>query len=270
MVTTNPGQSAINAANSERVRVVSLLTTVASQESLIESIARMAENRKRGYVCVSTVHMVMEAYDSQEFKSIVNGADLVITDGMPLVWMQKLQGASNAERTRGNDLMSGLFCEAEKRGLSVGFYGGKPEVLDKLAKKAAGEYPALDVVYQHAPPFRPLETIEEKAVIADINKLAPDILFVGLGCPKQEKWMFHNKERLNTVMIGIGAALDFYAGNIPEAPEWLQKLGLEWLYRLSQEPGRLWKRYLILNPRFLVLAAGQLLGIGSESADKQE
>lgn len=243
----------------QRVRVVSLLPNVCNHESAIEKIAELVRGGDGGYVCFSTVHMVMESHDNPEYAAKVNGADFIITDGMPLVWMQKLQGRRDAARVRANDLMI-LLCEyAAKNNLSVGFYGGKQEVIDAIKERARKELPRLQIAYAFSPPFRQLTGEEDAAVTAEINRAQPDILFMGLGCPKQENWMAAHRDKVKAVMLGVGASFDFYAGNVKESPEWLGKLGLEWLYRLTQEPKRLWRRYLILNPRFMWLATLQLL-----------
>ena len=244
----------------DRVRVVSLEPNVVTHESAIGRVAELAAQGRGGYVCFSTVHMVMESHDHPEYGSKVNAADMIVPDGMPLVWMQKLQGRRDAHRVRANDLMIMLCGYAEKHGLSVGFYGGKQEVIDAIKTRAAADFPNLKVAYAYSPPFRPLTDEEDAAIVAEINGSAPDILFMGLGCPKQENWMAAHKDRLKCVMLGVGASFDFYAGNVKESPDWMGRLGLEWLYRLTQEPRRLWRRYLILNPRFMWLAARQLAG----------
>ncbi|MCA1622680.1 MAG: WecB/TagA/CpsF family glycosyltransferase [Acidobacteria bacterium] len=201
----------------------------------------------------------MESYDNPEYRAKVNSADFVIPDGMPIVWMQKLQGAEGAMRVRANDLMM-LLCEyAERNNLSVGFYGGKQEVIGAIKERAEKELPNLKIAYAFSPPFRLLTPEEDTEITAEINEAEPDILFMGLGCPKQENWMAAHKDKLKAVMLGVGASFDFYTGNVKESPEWMGKLGLEWLFRLSQEPRRLWKRYLLLNPRFTALALLQLL-----------
>jgi N-acetylglucosaminyldiphosphoundecaprenol N-acetyl-beta-D-mannosaminyltransferase len=203
----------------------------------------------------------MESYDSAEFAAKVNGADLIVTDGMPIVWMQKLQGKKKASRVRANDLMI-MLCEfAARENLSVGFYGGKQEVIDAIRRRAEKDLPNLKIAYAFSPPFRALTEAEDAQITAEINRAKPDILFMGLGCPKQENWMAAHKDKLQAVMLGVGASFDFYAGNVKESPAWLGKLGLEWLFRLTQEPRRLWRRYLILNPRFMWLCALQLLGL---------
>jgi N-acetylglucosaminyldiphosphoundecaprenol N-acetyl-beta-D-mannosaminyltransferase len=203
----------------------------------------------------------MEGYDNDEFAGVVNGADLIVTDGMPLVWMQKVQGKNRASRVRANDLMISLCAYAERNGLSVGFYGGRQEVIDAILERAEKDHPNLKIAYAFSPPFRPLTETEDAEITGEINRAAPDILFMGLGCPKQERWMSAHKGKLTAVMLGVGASFDFYAGNVRESPAWMGKLGLEWLFRLTQEPKRLWRRYLILNPRFVWLATMQLLGL---------
>jgi bacterial polymer biosynthesis proteins, WecB/TagA/CpsF family len=242
-------------------RVVSLFPDVVNHDAAIKKIAELAAQKRGAYVCFSTVHMVMESFDDPEFAEKVNGADYIVTDGMPIVWMQKLQGEREAERVRANDLMILLCGYAEKNGLSVGFYGGRQEVLDAILERAKRDFPKLKVAYAFSPPFRPLTAEEDAAVTAEINRAAPDILFMGLGCPKQENWMAAHSGKITPVMLGVGASFDFFAGNVKESPEWMGKLGLEWLYRLTQEPKRLWRRYLILNPRFIWLATLQLLGL---------
>ena len=246
-------------ANNERVKIVSLRVNVVDHESAIGKISELVERKNGGYVCFSTVHMIMESHDNAEYAAIVNAADLVIPDGMPLVWMQKFQGENQATRIRANDLMIQLCGYAEKNNLSVGFYGGKQIVIDAICERAAKDFPDLKIAYAFSPPFRPLTEAEDAQITAEINEKNPDILFMGLGCPKQENWMSAHKSKLTAVMLGVGASFDFFAGNVKESPEWLGSLGLEWLFRLTQEPRRLWRRYLILNPRFMRLATMQLL-----------
>jgi len=243
----------------ERVKVVSLQVNVCNHESAILRVAELIEKGDGGYVCFSTVHMTIESFDNPEYAAKVNAADLIIPDGMPIVWMQKLQGEKQAARVRANDLMIMLCAYAEKNDLTVGFYGGKQTVIDAILERAKRDFPKLKIVYAFSPPFRPLTEEEDAAITAEINQSKPDVLFMGLGCPKQENWMSAHKDKLKAVMLGVGASFDFFAGNVRESPEWLGKLGLEWLFRLTQEPRRLWKRYLILNPRFMRLATLQLL-----------
>ena len=248
-----------SAAKDERVEIVSLRVNVVNHASAIRKINEMVENQTGGYVCFSTVHMIMESFDNPEYGERVNAADLIIPDGMPLVWMQKMQGEKSATRVRANDLMIMLCAFAEKNRLSVGFYGGKQSVIETILEKAKIDFPNLRIAYAFSPPFRHLTDAEDAAITTEISEKNPDILFMGLGCPKQENWMWAHRDRLKAVMLGVGASFDFYAGNVRESPEWLGKLGLEWLFRLTQEPQRLWRRYLILNPRFTRLAVKQLM-----------
>lgn len=243
----------------DRVRVVSLTPNVLSLESAIAAIDSLVQRGDGGYVCFSTVHMVMESHDDPDFGAKVNAADLIVTDGMPLVWMQRRQGRPEAQRIRANDLMIALCDHAAKKGLTVGFYGGKQEVIDAIKMRAEAELPDLKILYAYSPPFRLLSEKEDAAIVDEIDAASPDILFMGLGCPKQENWMSAHRDRLKSVMLGVGASFDFYAGNVRECPEWIGRLGFEWLFRLTQEPKRLWRRYLILNPRFMFLAAMQLI-----------
>lgn len=244
-----------------RVRVISIAPNALDRKSTIDHVDRLIGRAGGAYLCIATVHMVMEAYDNPAYAKRVNSADLIVTDGMPLTWMQRLQGYKSAERIRGTDLMISLFSYAERNGKTVGFYGGSQDVLKSINKRIFAEYPDLRVVYAESPPFRSINVEEDAKFTFEINSAGPDILFVGLGCPKQENWMAAHRDRLSSVMLGVGAAFDFYAGNVLECPKWIGNLGLEWLFRLMQEPKRLWKRYLILNPRFVALAILQLTGL---------
>lgn len=223
-------------------------------------VIEWAEGSQQRYVCAANVHMVMEAWDDPSFRQVVNSADMVTPDGMPLVWMLRLKGEKKQQRVYGPTLMLRVLEMAANKQIPVGFYGGKPEVLDRLVSQSQRKYPALKVVYAFSPPFRPLSLEEDDEVCQEIQKSGARILFVGLGCPKQEHWMFNHRDQIPGVMLGVGAAFDFHAGVMRQAPGWMQKAGLEWLFRLIKEPGRLWKRYLLNNPRFIVLALADLLG----------
>ncbi len=212
------------------------------------------------YVCVSNVHMCMEAFDDSNFCGVVNNADLVVPDGMPLVWALKLLGEKDANQVRGSDLLLKLCDDAEKNNIPIGLYGGTPDSVFDMLEFLKNEYPDLDIPFFSSPPFRPLTQEEDAIYIRDINASGIKILFVGIGCPKQEKWMALHRESLNCVMIGVGAAFDFFSGRKRHAPRWMQKNGLEWLFRLCSDPKRLWKRYLKHNPRFVYYFIKQLLG----------
>ena len=212
-------------------------------------------------VCIANVHMAMEAYDSGDFRKIVNKADIVTPDGMPLVLLLRILGLKNQPRVYGPTLMKHI-CEASAQvGVSVGFYGSTPETLKNLVHNLTDRIPNLKVDYTYSPPFRSLTLEEDETIVKEINASKIKILFVGLGCPKQEQWMFAHRDRVQAVMIGVGAGFDFYAGTVKQAPRWMMRMGLEWLFRLCMEPKRLWRRYLYNNPRFLGLAALQLLKV---------
>ena len=222
-----------------------------SYRETAEAIADLVSAGDGGAICVSTVHMVMEAFDDPEFQHIVNSADRVTPDGVPIVWALRLLGIENATRVYGPSLMPIVCGLARERGLSVGFYGGSTAVVDELVRRIWQRFPGLNVSFAFAPPFRPLNAEEDRKVIEGIEDSKTDILFVGLGCPKQERWIAEHRKSLSCVMVGVGAAFDFHAGRKAQAPAWMQVSGLEWLFRLCCEPRRLWRRYLYHNPRFV-------------------
>lgn len=210
-------------------------------------------------VYAANVHTVMEAYDHPAFRAMVNECDLVTPDGMPLVWSLRWQGIRDASRVYGPDLTPYVLKAAEEQGVAVGFFGGSREVLALLLKRVKADFPQLRIVYRDAPPFRPLTKQEDEQVVRSIAESGAKILFVGLGCPKQERWIAEHRGRIPAVMLGVGAAFDFLAGCKPQAPHWMQSAGLEWVFRFVTEPRRLWKRYTKHNPRFVWLMAGQML-----------
>jgi len=232
-----------------------------SYAAILELVIGWAYALESRYVCVANVHMLMEAFDSTEYKKILNSADLVTPDGVPLVWMLRLKGQKDQQRVYGPTLMLHLVQAAARDGIPVGFYGSKPEVLDALIKRMQARYKSLNVAFSFSPPFHAVSPEEDAAIVEQINYSGARILFVGLGCPKQENWMAEHRGKVNAVMLGVGAAFDFHSGVKPQAPVWMQKAGLEWLFRLTTEPCRLWKRYLYHNPRFVVLAIADLLGL---------
>ena len=207
--------------------------------------------------------MIMEAFDSESLKRAVNEADLVTPDGMPLVWALKALGIRDASRVYGPDLMPHVVDRAAREDLPIGLYGGTPESLEKLHQVLKARCPGIRVVCQIAPPFRPLAPEEDEAVTQEIVASGARILFVGVGCPRQERWMEVHKGRIPAIMLGVGAAFDFHTGRVRQAPRWMQAIGLEWVFRLMMEPRRLWKRYLKHNPRFVRLFSQQLLGLRS-------
>jgi N-acetylglucosaminyldiphosphoundecaprenol N-acetyl-beta-D-mannosaminyltransferase len=214
---------------------------------------------KPACVCIASVNNIMQAHDSAEFRRIMNAADLVTPDGMPLVWALRLLGISNASRVYGPDLTPLILAAAEQNGIPVGFYGATNATLDLLAANITKRNPALRIAYRFAPPFRPQTPAEDAKVVQEIGESGARIMFVGLSTPKQEYWMDAHRESVRAVMIGVGAAFDFLAGTKRQAPRWMMGLGLEWLFRLATEPRRLYRRYLSQNPKFLILFTAQVL-----------
>jgi N-acetylglucosaminyldiphosphoundecaprenol N-acetyl-beta-D-mannosaminyltransferase len=243
-------------------RVLGMRVDATSYQHATAEILRWGGLGKSRYVCIATVNNVIEAYDDPAYQKVMDGADLVTPDGVPLVWALRLLGVDGATRVYGPDLTPILCERAAALGVPVGFYWGAPEVLEAMAANLLRRHPALQIAYLHSPPFRPLTPDEEARVVADINRSGARILFVGLGAPKQECWMAEHKDAVAAVMIGVGAAFDFLAGRKRQAPAILQRLGLEWLFRLLNEPRRLWRRYLYRNPRFMALFVLQLTGWG--------
>ena len=233
-------------------------TSYADATRQIQLWSQIGESR---YICIANVHVLMEAHDADTFRKMINNADLVTPDGMPLVWMMRLKGQRDQKRVYGPTLMLHVLEAAANEKIPVGFYGGRPEVLKLLEDRIKTCYEGLNAVFSMSPPFIDMALDQDTQVVNQINSSGARILFVGLGCPKQEIWMSMHRDKVNAVMLGVGAAFDFHAGVKPQAPVWMQRIGLEWLFRLFTEPRRLWKRYLIHNPRFFVLAIADLLGI---------
>ena len=231
--------------------VLTMKVNVTNLSDVIKQVTGWARLSKSSYVCVSNVHMCMETKDSEQFRQIVNTADLIVADGKPIQIAQKLLGYPEAHQVRGMDLTYALCQVASQSNIKVGFYGGMPDILLEMRDKLIEKYPDLCVTYCFSPPFRVLSPLEQEDIFKNIIDSKTQILFVGLGCPKQERWMAEHRGKLPCVMLGVGAAFDFIAGQKHHAPRWMQRLALEWLFRLISEPKRLWRRYLIQNPRFM-------------------
>jgi N-acetylglucosaminyldiphosphoundecaprenol N-acetyl-beta-D-mannosaminyltransferase len=234
-------------------QVLGIPLALTDYESTLEWIDGMVRSRERGYVCVAAVHTVMASQDDPALRAAVLEADFTVPDGQPLVWALRAFGHRLPDRVYGPTLMDLACARAARTGLRFYLYGGRNQgALSELARQLRLRHPGLQIVGGHAPPFRELTDAEEQAVIADIHRSRADVVWVGIGVPKQELWMSRMRERLDTpVLIGVGAAFDMHAGLVPQAPPWMQRLGLEWLFRLRQEPRRLWKRYAHYNPRFV-------------------
>jgi N-acetylglucosaminyldiphosphoundecaprenol N-acetyl-beta-D-mannosaminyltransferase len=234
-------------------KLISLQISLGSYASFVDKLIALATTRQSDYICVANVHMLVEAYHSPAFADIVNQATLVTPDGKPLTWALKILYGIHQERVAGMDLLPDLLAAAETKKIPVGFYGGTEALLQKTDEQLKIKFPNLSIAKMYSPPFRPLNPDEENSVIQMLNDSGAAIIFVALGCPKQEKWMASMYGKINAVMIGIGGALPVLAGLQKRAPRWMQHVGLEWLYRLGQEPGRLLKRYASTNSLFIYL-----------------
>jgi N-acetylglucosaminyldiphosphoundecaprenol N-acetyl-beta-D-mannosaminyltransferase len=214
------------------------------------------------YICVTSVHGIVTARRDLELRSALNGADVATPDGMPVVWALRSLGAIGQQRVYGPTLMLWLCEAAVHRGHRIFLYGGRPHVLTALCDELLKKYPGLTIAGTYSPPFRPLTEAEGEHVKKIIKDSGADLIFVGISTPKQEKWMVaHQWDFPGKVLIGVGAAFDFHARHVRQAPSWMQQAGLEWLFRLLTEPGRLWKRYLLITPQFLPLWALQKTGL---------
>jgi N-acetylglucosaminyldiphosphoundecaprenol N-acetyl-beta-D-mannosaminyltransferase len=222
----------------------------------------MIAGGQRGYLTAAAVNLVMSAQEDPEARAAVLGATLAVPDGQPLVWALHALGHARATRVYGPDLMALACARAARAGTSSFLYGGRTaDALALLGERLRERYPGLAIAGGHSPPFRELSAVEEQTVIDEINASGAEIVWVGTGQPKQEKWMLRMRPHLSApLLVGVGAAFDFHAGLVPQAPRWMQRSGLEWTYRLSREPRRLWPRYARYNPRFLAGFARQYLG----------
>jgi len=218
-----------------------------------------AEQRQSRALFFAPVHMIMEAVDDPAFLARLNAADMVNPDGMPVVWALRALGEKRAQRVYGPDTTMAMLAAAENSGVPVGFYGGNQAVLDALLAVVRARHPKLNIAFYESPPFRALTPEEDLAVVNRIATSGARLLFVGLGCPKQENWVIEHRGRIPAVMLAVGAAFDFIAGSKPQAPRWMMRSGLEWVFRLATEPRRLAMRYLKHNPRFVFMLLRQLL-----------
>jgi len=236
-----------------RVDVLGVHVSAITLGTALSRISEWIDRDAQHYVSITGVHGVMESQDDEELRQIHNAAGMVTPDGMPMVWSAHRAGAPDVERVYGPDLMLATSRVAATKGWRFFLYGGKEGVAEQLAANLETWYPGLQVVGWHSPPFRPLSHDEDAELVASINALDPQVIWVGLSTPKQERWMASHVGRVRaTVMVGVGAAFDMHTGQVRQAPRWMQRTGLEWLFRLLQEPRRLWRRYLRNNPRFLV------------------
>ncbi len=246
----------------QRANVLGVGVSAVNMTSALATVKDWVARRERAYVCVTGVHGVMEAHRSPSLRAIHNAAKMVVPDGMPLVWLLKLAGFRDADRVCGPEFMPLCIVESAARGERHFFYGGSEAALAALQHRLRDLAPDLRIVGAISPPYRDLTEAEDAAMVAAINAAAPDIVWVGLSTPKQERWMASHRERLQApVLIGVGAAFDMQAGLVTRAPTFLRRTGFEWTYRLVKEPRRLWRRYLSSNPLFVLLVVLQKLGL---------
>lgn len=251
-----------------RANVLGVGISALNLDSAVQAVVEALEKKTRGYICVTGVHGVSVAQEDASFRRILNRAFLNTPDGVPTVWMGRWQGFDHMGRVYGPDLMLRICELSSARGFTHFFYGGGPGVAQQLKNRLSERFPELRIVGTYSPPYRPLTASEENDLLAEVSRLRPDVFWVGLSTPKQEKFMAQYWQRLEaTLFFGVGAAFDFHAGRMRQAPAWMQRSGLEWLFRLGCEPGRLWKRYLRNNPLFIGRAFLQVTGLKRYAID---
>lgn len=233
--------------------ILGLNVAVTNMKETVQYIQDNLEKLRGKYICITNVHTTVMSYENEEYKNIQNNSALILPDGNPLSSISKKRGYKEAKRVTGPDLMGEIFKISEEKGYRHYFYGSTADTLNLLKVKLKEKYPKLNVVGMYSPPFKPNVTLENEEKLKEINDLKPDFIWVGLGAPKQEKWMSIHKDKLDGIMIGVGAGFDYFADKIKRAPKWMQKNSLEWFYRFLQEPKRLFKRYFVTNAKFIWL-----------------
>ena len=245
-----------------RVNVLGIGVSAVNMDEALAQIKAWIDQRAKAYVCVTGVHGVMESRGSPALQAIHNNASLVVPDGMPIVWLLKFAGHAAADRVCGPELMPRYIAESVSRGDRHFFYGGSESAIVSLQNRVRAMAPGVCIAGAISPPYRALTEAEDEAMVSAINAAEPDIVWVGLSTPKQERWMAAHRDRLNApALVGVGAAFDMEAGVIRRAPMFLRRTGFEWTYRLIKEPRRLWRRYLSSNPKFVALATLQAVGL---------
>lgn len=243
------------------VRILGIRFARIKIEDALKVVEELIAKDRKSQVCVTNAYSLVLMQKNKEFKTMADSADLVVADGKPLIWISRLYRKPILERVSGSDLVYGLSKKSTQKRYKLFFLGSNPATLGKMVENLKKIFPSLRVAGVYSPPFKKqFSEREDEKMMALINRVKPDVLFVGLGAPKQERWIWEHKDKLRVpVSIGVGAAFDFVAGTVKRAPKWMQKCGLEWLFRLCQEPRRLWKRYLIGNPVFLWLVGKELI-----------
>lgn len=242
--------------NHQRIAILGSSMSVLKREEIEKRLIAEALQGLSGYVCIANVHTTMTGYFDSKYREITNSSSYSVPDGVPLVWAMRSLGAANQDRVRGPSLMKKMLELGQDHGIRHYLYGGSPAALEALKNKIRQDYPRAIVVGAESPPFRPIEALTQKdwQEAADrINETRPHFIWIGLGAPKQERWAWEQRNRIRGIQFAIGAAFDLLPGRVPEAPQWMQDLGLEWLYRFLKEPKRLWRRYILNNPLFLIL-----------------
>ncbi|WP_293935314.1 WecB/TagA/CpsF family glycosyltransferase [Iodobacter sp.] len=241
------------------VPVIGIPIDVINFDEAIFTISSWSRKHLSKYVCICNVHSVVTASQESDFIEVIRQSDMATPDGAPVAWLMRQIGISGQVRVNGPDLMWQYCAYAEQSSETFYLYGGMPETLDILKNKLSKEFPRLKIAGMYSPPFRALSDEEDTRIVEEINASGAGVVWVSLGCPKQEKWMAAHRGKINAVMIGVGAAFDYHAGTIIRAPLWMQNSGLEWLHRLCSEPRRLWKRYFVTNTIFVIKAIRQLI-----------
>lgn len=241
-----------------KVNILGVDIAAINMDILKDYTVRNIHDLSGEYICVSNVHTTIMAHDDEHYRNIQNSAVLAIPDGGPLSSEGRRRGYKNMTRTVGQDYMKEMF----KKGYKHFFYGSTAETLDKMKHNLIQDFPEINIVGLYSPPFRDLAEKEDEEIIQMINSSEPDFVWVGLGAPKQENWMYDHKGKINGLMVGVGAAFDYFAGNIKRAPKWMQDHNLEWLYRLLQDPKRLFKRYFVTNIKYLYLVSKEIKNNG--------
>lgn len=231
--------------------VLGVNINVTNMKETVSYIEENIEALKAKYICVSNVHTTVMSYEDDEYKNIQNSGAMALPDGGPLSVVSRMRGFKKAQRVTGPDLMEEIFARSKEKEYKHFFYGSTNETLNTLKEKLNIKYPGISIVGIYSPPFREITKDEDDEIINMINVIKPDFVWVGLGAPKQEVWMYNHKDVINSLMIGVGAGFEYHANKIKRAPMWMQKSNLEWVYRLYQEPRRLWKRYFVTNFKFI-------------------
>lgn len=249
----------LSAPKREGVSVIGVFIDAIDMGEAVERIIAWAKSKSSRYVCLCNVHSSVTASQRSTFLNTLSCSDIVLPDGVPVAWMMRRIGFPDQRRVAGPDLMLNVCDSAEVHGVSIFLYGSSEEILEQLVRNLHLKHPDLRIAGTLSPPFRDLNDDEERDIQSKINSSGAGIVFVALGCPRQEYWMQSQRGKIQAVMIGVGAAFNFHAGDIVRAPIWMQKTGVEWLHRLISEPRRLWKRYVITNTLFILRAMKDLL-----------